>query len=205
MRCDHISVILECTAHSCDVPLLCPGHAGTVGPSPPNLQHQQIRAEAESSGCPRHPQVLRLHQRETEIPELLCLRSVFSPLAEEQKSCTVAAARTHFSGFVLSDKDSQSVSRSIDQQHTCKIQAHSLSSSCVPVFQGKQGTVTSPSGGKDGEDDDDDDTPPPVVAPRPEHTKSVSLICSSIRKQVCYRGCHAMTVSCDPVQFCLSA
>uniref|UniRef100_A0A4W6CC48 non-specific serine/threonine protein kinase n=1 Tax=Lates calcarifer TaxID=8187 RepID=A0A4W6CC48_LATCA len=38
---------------------------------------------------------------------------------------------------------------------------------------GKQGTVTSPSGGKDGDDDDDDDTPPPVVAPRPEHTKSV--------------------------------
>ncbi|GLD47884.1 serine/threonine-protein kinase PAK 2-like protein [Lates japonicus] len=38
---------------------------------------------------------------------------------------------------------------------------------------GKQGTVTSPSSGKDGDDDDDDDTPPPVVAPRPEHTKSV--------------------------------
>ncbi|KAI3367546.1 hypothetical protein L3Q82_026401 [Scortum barcoo] len=38
---------------------------------------------------------------------------------------------------------------------------------------GKQGTATSPSGGKDGDDDDDDDTPPPVVAPRPEHTKSV--------------------------------
>uniref|UniRef100_A0AAQ5WWN8 non-specific serine/threonine protein kinase n=1 Tax=Amphiprion ocellaris TaxID=80972 RepID=A0AAQ5WWN8_AMPOC len=37
---------------------------------------------------------------------------------------------------------------------------------------GKQGTATSPSG-KDGDDDDDDDTPPPVVAPRPEHTKSV--------------------------------
>uniref|UniRef100_A0A1A8UV96 non-specific serine/threonine protein kinase n=1 Tax=Nothobranchius furzeri TaxID=105023 RepID=A0A1A8UV96_NOTFU len=35
---------------------------------------------------------------------------------------------------------------------------------------GKQGTVTSPLG-KD--DDDDDDSPPPVVAPRPEHTKSV--------------------------------
>uniref|UniRef100_A0A3Q1CYQ6 non-specific serine/threonine protein kinase n=1 Tax=Amphiprion ocellaris TaxID=80972 RepID=A0A3Q1CYQ6_AMPOC len=34
------------------------------------------------------------------------------------------------------------------------------------------GTATSPSG-KDGDDDDDDDTPPPVVAPRPEHTKSV--------------------------------
>uniref|UniRef100_A0A8D3AVL1 non-specific serine/threonine protein kinase n=1 Tax=Scophthalmus maximus TaxID=52904 RepID=A0A8D3AVL1_SCOMX len=40
-------------------------------------------------------------------------------------------------------------------------------------FSGKQGTVTSQSGGKDGDDDDDDDTPPPVVAPRPEHTKSV--------------------------------
>lgn len=25
------------------------------------------------------------------------------------------------------------------------------------------------------EDDDDDATPPPVIAPRPEHTKSVSL------------------------------
>uniref|UniRef100_A0A1A8GAI9 non-specific serine/threonine protein kinase n=1 Tax=Nothobranchius korthausae TaxID=1143690 RepID=A0A1A8GAI9_9TELE len=35
---------------------------------------------------------------------------------------------------------------------------------------GKQGTATSPLG-KD--DDDDDDSPPPVVAPRPEHTKSV--------------------------------
>uniref|UniRef100_G3P9F1 non-specific serine/threonine protein kinase n=1 Tax=Gasterosteus aculeatus aculeatus TaxID=481459 RepID=G3P9F1_GASAC len=38
---------------------------------------------------------------------------------------------------------------------------------------GKQGTAASQSGGKDGDDDDDDDTPPPVVAPRPEHTKSV--------------------------------
>uniref|UniRef100_H2UIJ9 non-specific serine/threonine protein kinase n=1 Tax=Takifugu rubripes TaxID=31033 RepID=H2UIJ9_TAKRU len=35
---------------------------------------------------------------------------------------------------------------------------------------------TSPSSGKDGDDDDDDDTPPPVVAPRPEHTKSVSRL-----------------------------
>lgn len=65
----------------------------------------------------------------------------------------------------------------------CKIHAHSLSFFCVPLQPGKQGTVTSPSGGKDGEDDDDDDTPPPVVAPRPEHTKSVSVICSSVRKQ----------------------
>uniref|UniRef100_H3CN31 non-specific serine/threonine protein kinase n=1 Tax=Tetraodon nigroviridis TaxID=99883 RepID=H3CN31_TETNG len=44
---------------------------------------------------------------------------------------------------------------------------------CVPFQPGKQGTVTSSSDGKDGEDDDDDDAPPPVVAPRPEHTKSV--------------------------------
>uniref|UniRef100_A0A8C5GKE8 non-specific serine/threonine protein kinase n=1 Tax=Gouania willdenowi TaxID=441366 RepID=A0A8C5GKE8_GOUWI len=36
----------------------------------------------------------------------------------------------------------------------------------------KQGNTSSPSG-KDGDDDDDDDAPPPVVAPRPEHTKSV--------------------------------
>nr|XP_061798143.1 serine/threonine-protein kinase PAK 2-like isoform X1 [Nerophis lumbriciformis] len=35
-----------------------------------------------------------------------------------------------------------------------------------------KGTTTT-SGGKDGDDDDDDDTPPPIVAPRPEHTKSV--------------------------------
>ncbi|XP_068194256.1 serine/threonine-protein kinase PAK 2-like [Antennarius striatus] len=38
---------------------------------------------------------------------------------------------------------------------------------------GKQGTATSPSGDKYGDDDEDDDTPPPVIAPRPEHTKSV--------------------------------
>ncbi|XP_077417729.1 serine/threonine-protein kinase PAK 2-like isoform X2 [Vanacampus margaritifer] len=37
----------------------------------------------------------------------------------------------------------------------------------------KQGTTTSSPSGKDGDDDDDDDAPPPVVAPRPEHTKSV--------------------------------
>ncbi|KAM4724188.1 serine/threonine-protein kinase PAK 2-like isoform 1-T4 [Anableps anableps] len=37
---------------------------------------------------------------------------------------------------------------------------------------GKKGTATSPLA-RDGDDDDDDDTPPPVVAPRPEHTKSV--------------------------------
>uniref|UniRef100_A0A8C9XSE9 non-specific serine/threonine protein kinase n=1 Tax=Sander lucioperca TaxID=283035 RepID=A0A8C9XSE9_SANLU len=30
---------------------------------------------------------------------------------------------------------------------------------------------------KDIDDDDDDETPPPVVAPRPEHTKSVSHLC----------------------------
>lgn len=104
-------IILECTAHSYDIPLLCPGHAGTVGPSPSNVQHQQIRAETESSGCPWHPQVLRLHQWETEIPQLFCLRSVYSHLAEEQKT----TAQTHFSGFALSDKDSQSVSRSVHQ------------------------------------------------------------------------------------------
>uniref|UniRef100_A0AAZ3S5K2 non-specific serine/threonine protein kinase n=1 Tax=Oncorhynchus tshawytscha TaxID=74940 RepID=A0AAZ3S5K2_ONCTS len=37
------------------------------------------------------------------------------------------------------------------------------------------GATSSPSDGKDGEDDDDDgdEAPPPIVAPRPEHTKSV--------------------------------
>lgn len=40
---------------------------------------------------------------------------------------------------------------------------------------GKQGTATSPSG-KDDDDDDEVDSPPPIVAPRPEHTKSVSLM-----------------------------
>uniref|UniRef100_H2UIJ7 non-specific serine/threonine protein kinase n=1 Tax=Takifugu rubripes TaxID=31033 RepID=H2UIJ7_TAKRU len=50
---------------------------------------------------------------------------------------------------------------------------HSLSYVCVPLQPGKQSSGTSPSSGKDGDDDDDDDTPPPVVAPRPEHTKSV--------------------------------
>uniref|UniRef100_A0A671VDQ9 non-specific serine/threonine protein kinase n=1 Tax=Sparus aurata TaxID=8175 RepID=A0A671VDQ9_SPAAU len=43
----------------------------------------------------------------------------------------------------------------------------------LSLSSGKQGTATSPSGGKGGDDDDDDDTPPPIVAPRPEHTKSV--------------------------------
>uniref|UniRef100_A0A4W5REE4 non-specific serine/threonine protein kinase n=1 Tax=Hucho hucho TaxID=62062 RepID=A0A4W5REE4_9TELE len=41
---------------------------------------------------------------------------------------------------------------------------------------GKQGATSTPKGGKDGDDDDDDDgdeAPPPIVAPRPEHTKSV--------------------------------
>uniref|UniRef100_A0AAQ5YJB4 non-specific serine/threonine protein kinase n=1 Tax=Amphiprion ocellaris TaxID=80972 RepID=A0AAQ5YJB4_AMPOC len=52
---------------------------------------------------------------------------------------------------------------------------------------GKQGTATSPSG-KDGDDDDDDDTPPPVVAPRPEHTKSVSYQTTCIfgSSRVCF-------------------
>uniref|UniRef100_A0A3Q2Z1A1 non-specific serine/threonine protein kinase n=1 Tax=Hippocampus comes TaxID=109280 RepID=A0A3Q2Z1A1_HIPCM len=40
-------------------------------------------------------------------------------------------------------------------------------------FSVKQVTSSSSPGGKDADDDDDDDTPPPVVAPRPEHTKSV--------------------------------
>ncbi|XP_062324768.1 serine/threonine-protein kinase PAK 2-like [Osmerus eperlanus] len=39
---------------------------------------------------------------------------------------------------------------------------------------GKQGSEQSPSGGKGADDDEDDDeAPPPIVAPRPEHTKSV--------------------------------
>lgn len=33
----------------------------------------------------------------------------------------------------------------------------------------------------DDEEDDDDETPPPVVAPRPEHTKSVRTISSHIK------------------------
>ncbi|MED6267374.1 Serine/threonine-protein kinase PAK 2 [Characodon lateralis] len=37
---------------------------------------------------------------------------------------------------------------------------------------GKKVLATSPLA-RDGEDDDDDDTPPPIVAPRPEHTKSM--------------------------------
>ncbi|XP_012995379.1 serine/threonine-protein kinase PAK 2 [Esox lucius] len=39
---------------------------------------------------------------------------------------------------------------------------------------GKQGAASSPLSGKGGDDDDDgDEAPPPIVAPRPEHTKSV--------------------------------
>uniref|UniRef100_A0AAY5EJR8 non-specific serine/threonine protein kinase n=1 Tax=Electrophorus electricus TaxID=8005 RepID=A0AAY5EJR8_ELEEL len=37
----------------------------------------------------------------------------------------------------------------------------------------KKGSQPSPPSGKDLEDFDDDDAPPPVVAPRPEHTKSI--------------------------------
>ncbi|XP_027009519.1 serine/threonine-protein kinase PAK 2a isoform X2 [Tachysurus fulvidraco] len=39
--------------------------------------------------------------------------------------------------------------------------------------QVKKGSEPVPGGGKDYFDDDDDEAPPPVVAPRPEHTKSV--------------------------------
>ncbi|KAG5285580.1 hypothetical protein AALO_G00005010 [Alosa alosa] len=38
--------------------------------------------------------------------------------------------------------------------------------------QAKKGTEPSPSN-KDDDDDDDDEAPPPIVAPRPEHTRSV--------------------------------
>lgn len=38
----------------------------------------------------------------------------------------------------------------------------------------KKGTEPSSPDIKDIDDDDDDEAPPPVVAPRPEHTKSVS-------------------------------
>ncbi|KAJ0008621.1 hypothetical protein NQD34_016036 [Periophthalmus magnuspinnatus] len=38
---------------------------------------------------------------------------------------------------------------------------------------GKQKYLSFSASVKDGDDDDDDDTPPPVVAPRPEHTKSM--------------------------------
>lgn len=45
--------------------------------------------------------------------------------------------------------------------------------------------MTSPSSGKDGDDDDDDDTPPPVVAPRPEHTKSVRQLNKIVLMKKC--------------------
>uniref|UniRef100_A0A8C7GSN9 non-specific serine/threonine protein kinase n=1 Tax=Oncorhynchus kisutch TaxID=8019 RepID=A0A8C7GSN9_ONCKI len=50
-----------------------------------------------------------------------------------------------------------------------------LSFSASGTGPGKQGATSSPSGGKDGDDDEDDgdEAPPPIVAPRPEHTKSV--------------------------------
>ncbi|XP_035279079.1 serine/threonine-protein kinase PAK 2-like isoform X1 [Anguilla anguilla] len=38
---------------------------------------------------------------------------------------------------------------------------------------GKKGTEPSPANIKDIDDDEDDEAPPPIVAPRPEHTKSV--------------------------------
>uniref|UniRef100_A0A3B4X6M9 non-specific serine/threonine protein kinase n=1 Tax=Seriola lalandi dorsalis TaxID=1841481 RepID=A0A3B4X6M9_SERLL len=41
---------------------------------------------------------------------------------------------------------------------------------CIPV---KKGTEPSSPNIKDIDDDDDDEAPPPIVAPRPEHTKSV--------------------------------
>lgn len=40
----------------------------------------------------------------------------------------------------------------------------------------KKGTEPSSPDIKDIDDDDDDEAPPPVVAPRPEHTKSVSRL-----------------------------
>uniref|UniRef100_A0A673CGH2 non-specific serine/threonine protein kinase n=1 Tax=Sphaeramia orbicularis TaxID=375764 RepID=A0A673CGH2_9TELE len=49
----------------------------------------------------------------------------------------------------------------------------SFSFSCFIFQPGKPGMATTPTSAKDGDDDDDDDTPPPVVAPRPEHTKSM--------------------------------
>lgn len=62
--------------------VLCAGHAGAVGPTPPNVQHQQVGAEAESPGRPGHPQVLRLHQREAEIHQFFRLGSVFTRSAK---------------------------------------------------------------------------------------------------------------------------
>lgn len=46
----------------------------------------------------------------------------------------------------------------------------------------KKGTEPSSPNIKDIDDDDDDDdeVPPPVVAPRPEHTKSVSQVCYAL-------------------------
>lgn len=49
-----------------------------------------------------------------------------------------------------------------------------LTKSAVTLYQAaKKGTEPSSPNIKDIDDDDDDEAPPPVVAPRPEHTKSV--------------------------------
>lgn len=124
-QCERVSMRVQHGGQSFSIAQLCAGHAGAVGPSTSNIQHQQIRAETESSGRPRHPQVLRLHQWETEIPQLFCLRSVFSHSAEE-KETIVVATQTHFLGLCFSDKDSQSVSRMIHQLHTLFCHIHIL-------------------------------------------------------------------------------
>lgn len=48
---------------------------------------------------------------------------------------------------------------------------------------------------KDIDDDDDDETPPPVVAPRPEHTKSVSALSGA-----CEKGFTCFIHTCTYVQ-----
>jgi len=60
-------------AHTC---VCFVGYARAVGPSPADLQHQQVGTEAEPTGGPGHPQVLRLDQRQAEVPQLLGRRSV---------------------------------------------------------------------------------------------------------------------------------
>lgn len=111
----------------------------------------------------------------------------FSSTQQKSLEPNVATANTQSSVIILPDKDSPSVSgcfryfrQIVDALHFSPMHYSDLliylNYASLLLQPGKQGTVTSPSGGKDGDDDDDDDTPPPVVAPRPEHTKSVGRL-----------------------------
>lgn len=118
MRCDHINLRVHCSL----IELIESTFFYCVQGMPEQWARLLQTSNISKSEQKQNPQavldILKFYDSTSGKQKYLSFSASgqFSlTLAEEQKT-TVVVAWTHFSGFVLSDKDSQSVSRSVNQK-----------------------------------------------------------------------------------------